>query len=109
MMQRLREKALAVVEKAVEKAKARFWPSLKPALFAALWTFLGVFGSTLVGWLEAVAGWLEMFGTPEAGEFPDPSVVGKAFVAGVTAAFAGLTSFVARMIGAAKPPTYSER
>lgn len=101
-MSRLREKALEIVE----TAKARFWPSVKPALYTALWTFLGVFGSTLVGFLEAVAGWLSAFGTPEAGEFPDPSVVGKAFVAGVTAAFSGLVSFAARMLGASKPPEY---
>ena len=101
-MSRLREKALEILE----VAKARFWPALKPALFTALWTFLGVFGSTLVGWLEAVSGWLEAFGAPEAGEFPDPSVVGRAFLAGVTAAFSGLVSFGARMLGASKPPEY---
>lgn len=70
------------------------WPSLKPALWTALFTFLGLFGATLTGWLGDVADWA----AGEGVAFPDPSVLSKAAVSAAGAAFAGLVNWVVRYI-----------
>ena len=87
----------------------RLIAATRPALMTALWTFLGLFTVQVVGYLDDVSGWFRAFGTPEAGEFPDPSLLGEAFLSGVMAAMSGLTSFAARMIGISTPPEYAAK
>ncbi len=76
--------------------------AVRPALMTAFFTFLAIFATALVGFLQEVSGWLETFGSPEASDFPDPSVLGVAAISGVTAALAGLTNFVIRWVQVVK-------
>lgn len=86
------------------------WKAVRPALMTALFTFLGVFATGALGWLSEVSGWLSAWGSPEAGEFPDPSVLGTAVISGIVAAAGGLVNFIVRWLqivqGWGKPPTY---
>jgi hypothetical protein len=87
-------------------------PAVRPALMTALFTFVAVFGAALTGWLTEVIGWLEAVDAPEQAEFPDPSVLGKAAVAGVVAAASGLVNFAVRwaqvMLGKGSVPVYEK-
>lgn len=87
-------------------------PAVRPALMTALFTFIAIFGAALTGWLTEVIGWLEAIDAPEQSEFPDPTVLGKAVVAGVVAAAAGIVNFVVRyaqvMLGKGTVPTYEK-
>lgn len=64
----------------------------KSALFTALWTFIGVFGVSLAGWISDVASWA---GT-DAAEFPAVTPLGKAVVAAFAAAASGLVGWIVR-------------
>lgn len=67
--------------------------SLKAALYTALWSFLGVFSVSLLGWLGDVATWA---GTDGA-EFPAVTPLGKAAVAAFAAAASGAIGWVVRI------------
>lgn len=64
----------------------------KAALFTALWTFIGVFGVSLAGWVSDVAAWA---GTDGA-VFPAVTPLGKAAVAAFAAAASGLVGWIVR-------------
>ena len=87
-------------------------PAVRPALMTALFTFIAIFGAALTGWLTEVIGWLEVIDAPEQSEFPDPTVLGKAAVAGVVAAASGIVNFVVRYaqvtLGKGTVPTYEK-
>lgn len=64
----------------------------KSALYTALWSFLGVFGVSLLGWLGDIATWA---GTDGA-TFPAVTPLGKAAVAAFAAAASGLIGWLVR-------------
>lgn len=66
---------------------------LKSALWSALWTFVGLFGVTVAGFLAEIAEWA---GANGAQPFPDVSVLGYAVISAVVAAVSGLVAFVVR-------------
>lgn len=85
-----------------------FWAAFRPAWRVALWAFIGIFGSAVIGFLNAVGQWASAHGqTP----FPDVSTLGYAFVAGGVALGTSLFVFLIRF-GQAKgllpgqPPIY---
>jgi hypothetical protein len=89
---------------------ANVWPGLRPALYAALWAFVGTFGAQLIGFLEAIIGWFETLGGPEASEFPDPSLLGKALVSAAIASVTMLGGALVRIaqtaLGKGNVPEY---
>lgn len=83
--------------------------ALKSAGYVALWTFLGLFAAALTGWLADVVDWATS--EDAAVVFPDPTVLVKAIVAAVAAAFSGITAAIFRLAQAAgflpgTPPAY---
>lgn len=66
--------------------------SVKAALYTALWTFIGVFGISLLGWLGDVATWA----SSDLETFPSVTPLGKAAVAALAAAAAGFVGWVVR-------------
>jgi hypothetical protein len=83
--------------------------ALKAAGYTALWTFLGLFATSLLGWLQDITAWASDDGGMVA--FPDPSVLVKAAVAAAAAAISGVTSAIVRLVQAnssvpGHPPTY---
>lgn len=66
----------------------------RAALWTALFTFAGLFGMSLLGWLQEVWAWAN--DSTGVVLFPDPSVLMKAAVAAVVAALIGLVNFVVR-------------
>jgi hypothetical protein len=91
---------------------ARLWARLsnplKAGVSTAVFTFLGLFGASLVGWVQAVVDWAAASG---AGEFPSVSVLGKAALSAGGATLVGLLNYVVRELQAAgllpgSGPTY---
>lgn len=85
---------------------------MNPAFKAALWTFVfsfvTLFGTSLIGWLQDVVDWAS---DDSAGiVFPDPGVLAKAAVSAVVSAMIGLVNFVVRFgqqkTGVGEIPTY---
>jgi hypothetical protein len=80
-------------------------PGLKPALFTALWTFIALFATSVIGALQAVQEW-----TGGSAEFPDLSVLAAAAVSAAMAALGGFVGFVIRTLqaytGLGTVPTY---
>lgn len=70
-------------------------------------TFAGMFGSSLVGWLGQLGQWASSSG---ADPFPSTSVLGYAFVsagtAAVSGALAGLVRATQARTGSGNPPSY---
>lgn len=102
----------------IEKVRAWFirsvWPALKPAAYTALFTFLGIFGASLVGFLQSVAEWLtDVSSTGTYGDFPDVSIVARVLVSALAAAVAGLVNWAWRQVqwatGAGSVPTYGRQ
>lgn len=77
------------------KLKA-FWANLsspvKSGLATATWTFIALFGASLLGFLGQVTTWANGGGT-----FPSVSPLGKAAVSAIAAAGAGLVALVVRL------------
>lgn len=73
--------------------------AVKAGAYTALWTFVGLFGLSLAGWLNDVQQWATSDGAVTV--FPDPSVLVKAAVAAVSAAAGGLVGLVVRLVQAA--------
>lgn len=61
--------------------------AIRAAVTSAAWAFVGVFGTTLLGWLQTVTEWASAGG---AAPFPSLSVLGY----GVVSAAAGAATFV---------------
>ena len=82
--------------------------SFKAALYSALFTFIALFGLSLLGFLNDVWHWASS--NDNAVLFPDPAVLVKAAVAAVMAACVGLVNFVVRWaqgrLGSGEVPTY---
>jgi len=73
--------------------------AIKAGAFTALWTFIALFGLSVVGWLNDVIGWAS---DPDAlVVFPDPSVLVKAAASASAAAVSGLVGTVVRLAQAA--------
>lgn len=68
--------------------------AFKAALYTALWTFIAIFGTSLLGWLDAVSEWATSDGATVA--FPDGDVLVKAGLAAAVAALSGLVAFTIR-------------
>jgi hypothetical protein len=66
--------------------------SVKAALYTALWTFIGVFGVSLLGWIGDVAVWA----SSDTDMFPAVTPLGKAAVAALAAAASGFVGWVVR-------------
>lgn len=83
--------------------------AVKAGAWTALWTFLGMFGLTVLGWLQGAASWASTNGhTP----LPGLSVIGYGFVSAVVAAVAGFVSLAVRLVqvktGKGAPPSFSK-
>ena len=83
--------------------------ALKAAAYTFLWTFVGVFAASLLGWLQDLTAWA----TDDGGTvvFPDPGVLVKAAVAAVSGAFAFVAAAIVRVAQAHRlapgtPPSY---
>lgn len=81
--------------------------AIKAGLWTALFTFVALFGASLLGWISDVVEWAGESGT---GTFPDVTVLGKAAIAAAGAALAGLVNVVVRLgqvaTGHTTGPTY---
>lgn len=92
----------------VRNLAARYRNALISARNVAVFTFAGMFGSSLVGWLGRLGEWASSSG---AAPFPSTSVLGYAFVSAGTAAVSGALAGVVRAAqassGRGNPPTYS--
>jgi hypothetical protein len=69
--------------------------SLKSGAYTALWTFIALFGISLLGFLQEVAGWATQGG---AAPFPSTSTLGFAFVSAIVAAASGIVGTVVRLV-----------
>lgn len=82
--------------------------ALRAGLATAAFTFVVLFGGSLVGWLDQVVEWAET----EGASFPTLSVLGRAAVSAAAAAGAGAVNTVVRWAQGAKgrghPPDYGE-
>lgn len=81
----------------------------KAALSTAVFTFIALFGASLVGWVQQVVEWSAAGGVEV---FPDVSTLGKAAVAAAGAALTGLINYVVRVAQAkgvlpGRGPTYT--
>lgn len=86
--------------------------ALKAAAYSALWTFVAMFGVTLLGWLNDVGQWATDAGE-DRGTFPDLSVLGGGALAAAAAALTFIVAFVVRQAQASgvvpgAPPSYPE-
>lgn len=84
---------------------------LRAALWTALFTFIALFGASLIGWTQAVIEWANAGGGVDV--FPDVSVLGKAAVAAAGSAAAGFLNWAVRSAQAqglipGKGPSYPE-
>lgn len=82
--------------------------ALRAAATSALWAFLGVFGVTLLGWLQALTEWATSSG---AAPFPSLSVLGYGIVSAAAGAATFVVAAVIRLAQVAgwlpgQPPTY---
>lgn len=68
--------------------------AIKAGLWTALFTFVGLFGLSLVGWLQDVASWASSSG---AEPLPGLTSLGYAAVSAATAAVVGLINAVVRL------------
>lgn len=86
----------------------RYRAALIAARNVAGFTFAGMFGSSLLGWLGQLGEWASSSG---AAPFPSTSVIGYAFVSAGTAATTGALALLVRAVqastGRGNPPSYS--
>lgn len=81
--------------------------SLKAALWTALWTFIGLFVFSLLGFVGDISKWAD----GSLNHFPDVAPLAKAAVSALAAAFAGLLNFIFRFaqtknVLPGQPPKY---
>lgn len=67
--------------------------SLKAGLWTALFTFITLFGTTLVGWLNDLIAWAA---PGDEVPFPDPSALKGAAFSAIASAAAGLVNWLIR-------------
>lgn len=85
--------------------------AIKAGAYTALWTFIALFGLSLVGWLNEIG----EAATSNEGTiyFGDPAVLVKAAVSAAAAAASGLVGTVVRLaqtaIGAGNVPQYDNK
>lgn len=82
---------------------------LRAALWTAAFTFAALFGTSVLGWVQAVIEWANSGGNVDV--FPDVTVLGKAAVAAAGAAITGLLNWAVRAAQArgvlpGRGPTY---
>lgn len=85
--------------------------ALRAAAWTALFSFVGLFGLSLLGWLQDVAVWASSSGREP---LPGLSTLGYGLVAAAASAAIGLVNFVVRYAQArgvvpGQPPTYEPR
>ncbi len=68
--------------------------SVKSGAYTALWTFLALFGVSLLGFLQEVAGWATKGGVEP---FPETNRLGFALVSAFVAAASGILGTVVRL------------
>jgi hypothetical protein len=92
---------------ALSKLFGRYASAVRSTLTVYLFSFVGLFGASLIGWVTQVADWASKHG---ADPFPSTSVLGYAFVAALTsgapALVAGLVRSVQTATGTGNVPTY---
>jgi hypothetical protein len=81
-----------IIRTSITKENFVMTDSVKAALYTALWTFIGVFGVSLLGWIGDVAVWA----SSDTEMFPSVTPLGKAAVAALAAAAAGFVGWVVR-------------
>lgn len=85
--------------------------AFKAGLYTALWTFIALFGLSLVGWLNDLIEFASNDGATVS--FPDPSGLVKAALSAAAAASAGLVGLVVRLaqvaIGHGDVPQYTNK
>jgi hypothetical protein len=69
--------------------------SLKAGFYTAVFSFITLFGASLIGWLNDVVEWASNDGTVA---FPDGSGVAKAAASAAVASLIGLVNFVLRWV-----------
>lgn len=85
--------------------------AVKAAAWTALFTFISLFGLSLLDWLNDVWAWAQ--DKENVVLFPDPTVLAKAGVSAVMAAVTGLVNFAVRWaqsktgVGSATVPRYT--
>lgn len=67
---------------------------LKAALYTALWTFIALFGASVIGFAADVIDWAN--GAGGGGNFPKLGTLGYAAVSAIASAGSGLVTFVVR-------------
>jgi hypothetical protein len=83
-------------------------PALKSAAYTALWTFIGMFGLSVAGFLAQVAEWASSSGrTP----FPGVGTLGFALISALAAGAGGIVAFLvryaqSRLVLPGAPPIY---
>lgn len=84
-------------------------PAFKAALYTFAFSFITLFGTSLIGWLEEVVQWAS--DDSAAVLFPDPGALAKAAVSAVVSAMIGLVNFVVRFgqqkAGVGEVPVYT--
>ena len=85
--------------------------AVKAGVYTALWTFIAIFGLSLIGWLNDIVGWATNDGAVIS--FPDATVLVKAAAAAAAAAASGIVGTVIRLaqiaLGAGTVPQYSNK
>ncbi len=71
----------------------RYANAVRSGLTVYVFSFLGIFGASLVGWVTQVADWASKHG---ADPFPSTSVLGYAFVAALTSGAPALVAVLVR-------------
>lgn len=74
---------------------AKLPDQVKAALATALFTFLSVFGGSLIGFVQSLIDWVN-----NAGPAPDPSVLKSALFSAIAAAGVGAVNYVFRTVQA---------
>ena len=91
----------------LSKLFGRYASAVRSTLTVYLFSFVGIFGASLIGWVTTVADWASKHGSDP---FPSTSVLGYAFVAALTsgapALVAGLVRGVQTATGTGNVPTY---
>jgi len=96
-----------MIHRTIIRIRAAFNKAIRPAFWTAVWTFVGVFGFGMVGFLESIQQW-----AGGSADFPDLSVLRGAAVAGAMSALVGFTGgairFVQAISGHGTLPDYGE-
>lgn len=77
----------------LSKLFGRYASAVRSGLTVSLFSFLGIFGTALVGWVTQVTDWASKHG---ADPFPSTSVLGYAFVSALTAIGPGVVATLVR-------------